>query len=125
VTEGVQEPNPLGTASADLLGVAAAVSGRWQFGAASSLISLAVDHSQTNVAQTAATTVIPLLIEGTDVPIAFGFALWDGSQFAGQMMINVFTPDALQSDKTPTGSGNVVQNPQAFFDSGQFFGPNQ
>jgi hypothetical protein len=73
----------------------------------------------------AGATLIPLAVEGSDLPIAFGFALYDGSQFAAKVMTDVFTPDALQSDMIPDGNGHLIPNPQAAFDSGQFFGPNQ
>jgi hypothetical protein len=56
--------------------------------------------------------------------MAFGFAAYDGSQFAGKVMTDVFTPDALQSDTISDGNGHLIPNPQAAFDSGQAFGPN-
>jgi hypothetical protein len=70
------------------------------------------------------TTVIPLIVEGSDLPLAYGFALYDGSKFAGQVMTGVFTPDELQSDTIPDGNGHLIPSPNAVFDSGQFFGPN-
>ena len=48
----------------------------------------------------------------------------NGSQFGGKVMIDVSTPDALQSDTISDGNGNLIPNPQAAFDSGQAFGPN-
>jgi hypothetical protein len=46
-----------------------------------------------------ATTVLGYAVEGSDVPLAFGAAVVDGSQFAANtVMIPVFTPDALQSN---------------------------
>jgi hypothetical protein len=66
----------------------------------------------------------PYVVEGSDVPMAFGFDAYDGSQFAGKVMPDVFTPDALQSDTISDGNGHLIPNPQAAFDSGQAFGPN-
>lgn len=124
VTEGVREPNPVVTTFADSLGVIGAVTGRWQFGAASSVISIASDPTPSNVALNAASTLIPLAVEGSEFPIAYGLALYNGSKFAGQVMTDVFTPDALQSDTIPDGNGHLITSPNAVFDSGQFAGPN-
>ncbi len=56
--------------------------------------------------------------------MAYGFAIYDGSQFIGnQVIIPVFTPGGLQSD-TINANGYSIPNPQATFDSGQFAGPN-
>lgn len=112
------------TLTADTLGVVSAVSRRWQFGAVSSLISLASDHSLTNVMLNVGANLIPLVVEGSDLPIAYGFAVYDGSQFvANQVIIPVFTPDGLQSD-TIDANGYSIPGPQATFDSGQYAGPN-
>jgi hypothetical protein len=110
---------------ADSLGAVGAVSQRWQFGAASPVVSIANDHTPKNVALNAASTLTPYVVEGLDFPIAIGSAAWDWSNGAAGVMNEVFTPDALQSDTIPTGNGTTAQSPQALFDSGQAFGPNQ
>jgi hypothetical protein len=124
VTGEVREPNPVATAVADTMGVATAVTKNTPLGIASSAVSIANDRSTSNVALTVGSTLLPYVVEGSDVPMAFGFAAYDGSQFAGQVMTNVFTPDALQSDTISDGNGHLIPNPQAVFDSGQAFGPN-
>jgi hypothetical protein len=46
----------------------------------------------------ALSNLIPYAVEGSDFPIAVGFAGYHGSQFvANQGVIPVFTPDALRS----------------------------
>lgn len=124
VTGEVREPNPVATAVADSMGVAAAVTKNTPLGIASSVVSVANDRSKLNVALTVGSSVLPYVVEGSDVPMAFGFAAYDGSQFAGKVMTDVFTPDALQSDTISDGNGHLIPNPQAAFDSGQAFGPN-
>jgi len=57
-------------------------------------------------------------VEGADFPIAVANAAWDWSQGAGSIVIQVFTPDANQSDTVPVNGVNM-QSPQAAFDSGQ------
>ncbi len=124
VTGEIREPNPVATAVADSMGVAAAVTKNTPLGIASSVVSVANDRSKLNVALTVGSSVLPYVVEGSDVPMAFGFAAYDGSQFAGKVMTDVFTPDALQSDTISDGNGHLIPNPQASFDSGQAFGPN-
>lgn len=121
---GEGEPNGWVTAVADSMGVAAAVTKNTPLGIASSAVSIANDRSKLNVALTVGSSVLPYVVEGSDVPLAFGFAAHDGSQFAGKVMTDVFTPDALQSDQISDGNGHLIPNPQAAFDSGQAFGPN-
>ena len=109
VTGEVREPNPVATAVPDYMGVGAALTQNKGLGAASSLLSLAIDPTPKNALVTGASTVIPMIVEGSDVPIAFGSAAYNGSRFAGQVMTDVFTPDALQSDTIPDGNGHVVR----------------
>jgi hypothetical protein len=112
--------NGAGTFASDTLGVLAAVFHSTRLGYASSALSLAADHTPTNVMLNAGSTLIPHIVEGSDFPIAVGFAGYDGSQFvANQVIIPVFTPDALQSN-TVNENGILMPNPQAIFDSGQF-----
>ena len=122
--EVMREPNPAVTAVADSMGVAAAVTKNTPLGIASSVVSVANDRSKLNVALTVGSSVLPYVVEGSDVPMAFGFAAYDGSQFAGKLVTDVSTPDALQSDTISDGNGHLIPNPQAAFDSGQAFGPN-
>jgi hypothetical protein len=63
-------------------------------------------------------------LEEADLPIAYCFALYNGSKFAGQVMTDAFTQDKFQSDTIPDGNGHLILDPQAAFDQGQAFGPN-
>ena len=73
------------------------------FGYASAAANLANDHSLKNLVLTGLG-----LIPGPDVPLAFGSAAVDVSRFAAnQVMIPVFTPDALQSN-TANINGTTV-----------------
>jgi hypothetical protein len=106
-------------------GVVGAVSGQWPLGAISSVINIRNDKERLNVALNVISVAAPLVLEGSDVPIAYGIAVYDGSQFLqNQVMIPVFTPDPSQSVTIPNGNGGVIQNPDEAFNSGQFFGPN-
>jgi RHS repeat-associated protein len=110
---------PLVTASSDLLGVSGAVLRNTPMGIASTVVSVTSDPSPLNIMSNSESILIPLAIPGADVPIAFGYAAWDGSQFAGNTMTTVFTPDALQSN-TINVNGITLQDPQAAFDSGSW-----
>jgi RHS repeat-associated protein len=111
------EPNPAVTAAADLAGVGAAISRNTPPGIASAVTSSVNDPSVPNVTLNAESVLIPMAIEGSDLPIAFGFAAYDGSKFAARTITQVFTPERLQSDTIDDGLGHTLQAPQAAFDT--------
>jgi hypothetical protein len=118
------EPNHYFTDATDAAGLIAPFAGKagkYGLGPVSSVISRWNDPSPTNIAM----TVIPLFVEEATVPLAVIGVAKDGSDFvANQVIIPVFTPDALQSDTIEDGNGILLPAPNAVFDSGQAFGPN-
>jgi RHS repeat-associated protein len=103
------EPNPYVTAVTDTLGIVAAVLKNGKLGALGAIISAGNDPHLQNLIITGLG-----LVPGLDVPTAFGSAAWDGSKFVGnQVIIPVFTPDALQSDKIDDGNGHLIQSPNS------------
>ncbi len=103
----------------DQAGLTAALLGSGTLGAASTIVSVVHDPSFVNLDLTGLSNMVPLVIPGSEVPIAFGFAAYSGSQFAGNTLTTVFTPDALQSN-TINANGITVQDPQAAFDAGNW-----
>jgi len=99
--------------STDVLGVVATVTDNAKLGAASAAISVLTDPSPSNIAIN-----VLGLIPGPDVPISFGTAAYDGSQIAGQVMTDVFTPDASQGDYINNGNGLTIPNPDRFDQNG-------
>jgi len=93
-------------ATADVAGAVAAVSDNLKLGAAGAAIGIINDPSPENIAITAVG-----LIPGPDVPIAIGTVAWDGSNFAGGIVQQVFTPDALQSENIDDGSSHTIRSP--------------
>ncbi len=94
------EPNPLVSAVADLLGVGGAVTGNFWLGGVSSGMSVGNNPSVPNLILTAESNLIPLVVEGSDVPIAFAFAAYDGSQFVGNVFQRMVL-SGLQQENTP------------------------
>jgi RHS repeat-associated protein len=108
------EPNPVVTGVADVLGVVSAVGANRSLGAASTAISVANDHSPQNIV----VNVLGLL-PGPDVPIAFGSAAYDGSQFVtNQILAPVFNAAPTQNINVDVGNGNLltIPNPALDFD---------
>lgn len=106
-------PNPYVRDVSDVAGLAAALSPKAPrlLGFASSIVILANDPSPKNIAMTG----IPLLVEDAAVPLAVFGVAQDASDFvANEVVIPVFTPDALQSDKIDDGNGHTVPAPAAF-----------
>jgi hypothetical protein len=103
----------------DQAGLIAALLDSQHLGVASAVVSVLHDPSFLNMDLTGLSITVPLVIPGTDVPIAAGFAAYSGSKFAGDTLTIVFTPDASQSD-TINANGVTVQNPQTTFDSGNW-----
>lgn len=111
-------PNPLGSAVADLGGAAAARLHNTPLGLASSAVSVGSDPTVPNILLNAESNLIPLVVEGSDLPIAYGFAAWDGSQFAGNALSTVFTPCGQAQSETIPVNGINMPDPQAVFDAG-------
>jgi hypothetical protein len=104
----------------DTAGVEGVLLSNMPLGFASSAASAIYDPSFVNLDLDSLSNAIPYVIEGSDLPIAAGFAVYDGSQFAGNTMITVFTPNTLQSN-TINANGITLQDPQAAaFDSGSW-----
>jgi RHS repeat-associated protein len=98
---GENEPNPFLTFVADAAGVTSALLNNTPLGRVSSVVGFVHDPSVPNFILTAESNLIPVAIEGSDLPIAFAFAVYDGSQFAGNTLTQVFTPDQYQADTIP------------------------
>jgi hypothetical protein len=76
------------------------------------VISGANNPSPENLVITGEAVLIPLVVEGSDLPIAYGVAVYDGSEFAAQTITEVFRPDSAQSD-TINMNGYTVTAPNA------------
>jgi RHS repeat-associated protein len=106
------EPNPYVKVATDVTALAAAIAGKAgnKLGIATSIISLATDRSPKNIV----TNVLPLFFPDTGLPLAIYGVAEDASGFvANQVLIPVFTPDALQSDMIDDGNGHLVQSPNS------------
>jgi RHS repeat-associated protein len=117
------EPDPVVKAVTDVAALVATVGGKSlnKLGTAATAISLIIDPSLKNGVMTG----LPIVFPETAFPLATAAVCEDGSDFAANyVIIPVFTPDALQSDKISDGNGLEIPTPQAVFDSGQAFGPN-
>lgn len=66
---------------------------------------------------------LPFVVPETGMPLAVYGAVDDGSQFvANQVIIPVFTPDALQSNTINNGNGVSIPNP-AMMDGSELANP--
>jgi hypothetical protein len=115
----VDEPNLIVTNVADSGAIGSVLLANVPLGVVSTAASIKNDPGFLNWDLNGLSTAIPYAIEGSDLPLAYGFAVYDGSQFAGHTLTTVFTPDASQSD-TINANGITVQDPQAAFDSGSW-----
>ncbi len=101
----VREPNSKIAAAADAAGVVATVIDNAKLGAASAVVIVVNDPSLKNIAITGIG-----LIPGPDVPIAFGSAAIDGSNFVtNQILAPMF--NAAPTQNIDDGNGHMIPNP--------------
>ncbi len=89
--------NPGLTALADALGIYAAVSGNTPLGWASSATGVGNNPSVPNILLTAEANLIPLVVEGSEVPIAVGFAAYDAADVGSDFVVNQVVAPILES----------------------------
>jgi RHS repeat-associated protein len=110
VVPAVEEPNGYVTAVTDGVGLVTPFAGKVgdRLGKVGALINFANDPTPKSYVE----NFLPFLFPELGIPLAVYGAADDGSQFvANQVLIPVFTPDALQNGVIDNGNGVSIPNP--------------